>query len=596
VNASSFDHVLRKVVIVPVIALLAGAVAFVWQITQASNTVALIELCDRRIALTMQIGQLIVDQEAGLRGYEITHDPRFLAHFYEAQKALPSAFDRRRELIGSPQRYLQLDDLRNTYETWQQSFADPLIATIQAGGETNDVQLNFSGKVMMDNIRAQVTGLNTKTEYLRDQSVLRWRRQIRTMIVALVLAAIALGLTIGLYVRRLIHQVSAAFRQSHNVLRIRAEQTFRSEEKLRTTLKSIGDGVITCDAEGRVQSINDTGQELTGWTEDQARDQPLETIFPIFDEQTYEPLENPVARVTQSNQLVQLRNHTILRRRDHSEIFIEDSGAPIRDKHGRLIGVVLVFRDITLAKKSQEALVANEKLAVAGRLAATIAHEIHNPLDSVSNLLYLMDGVSTPDEREQFLQLAKQEIARVTQISRAMLSLYRESRAPVLIDLKEMLDSILLLMESRFQSLGIAVHEQIEENLCIHGFPAELRQVFTNLLTNAAEATGAHGTIILSATPVPAGAGENGLRREAGFEVTIADDGPGIPEDILPQLFQPFLTTKGERGTGLGLWISRGIVTKHGGTLTLTSSTAPETHGTAVHVFLAANPTIHANA
>ncbi len=593
-DASSFDHILRKVVIVPIVAILVGAGILAWQIQSASATVTLIQTQDERINQTLGIEQLIVDQETGLRGYEVTHDLRLLQPYLNAQAKFPETFRKRRELAATnPARQKALDALRSAHDTWEQSFASPLISTIQAGGDTNDVALNYQGKLLMDEIRKRIADLNVTTVHAREVAVEHWHKQVRNTIFFLIACSILLGLTIGLYVRRLIKQVSGAFRQSHNVLRIRAEQTFRSEEKLRTTLKSIGDGVITCDAEGRVQSINDTAQELTGWSETEARSQPLDEVFAIFDETTRQPLENPVTRVTRSNQTVRLQNHTILKRRDGTEIFIEDSGAPIRDKHARLVGVVLVFRDVTLAKRSQQALLANEKLAVAGRLAASIAHEIHNPLDSVSNLLFLMDGVATDEERTHFLLLAKQEIARVTQISRAMLSLYRESKAPVKIDLREMLDSILLLMEVRFQTLGVHVAHDVPGGLCVHGFPAELRQVFTNLLTNAAEASGPGGTVKLAALPQPARNDEDGIHHDEGVIVTVEDNGPGIPENILAQLFQPFFTTKGERGTGLGLWISRGIITKHGGTIDLESSTAEQHHGTTISVFLATNPTIN---
>ncbi len=591
-NASSFDHILRRVVIVPVAALLLGAGALLWQINQANRTVAAIELCDNRIALTLNIEQLVIDQETGLRGYEITHDARLLQQYNEAQKALPAAFDRRLAMVGNTQRRDEVNSLREAWETWQQTFASPLIATIQAGGETNDVTLNFDGKRRMDDIRSRVARLNAFTQAVRDQAVRTWHRQVRTTILSLLFAAIAIGLIIGFYVRSLIQRISAAFRQSHDVLRIRAEQTFRSEERLRTTLRSIADGVITCDIDGRVQSLNDTAHELTGWDEREAHGQPVETVFPIIDEFTREPLENPAVRIARSNHPARLQNQTILTRRDGTEIYIEDSGSPIRDKHGSLVGVVLVFRDVTVAKKSQEALIANEKLAVAGRLAASIAHEIHNPLDSVSNLLFLMDGVANDEERDHFLSLAKQEIARVTQISRAMLSLYRESRSPVQIEISEMMDSILLLMESRFATAGVTVVQTIPPKLCIHGFPAELRQVFTNLLTNASEAASHLGKIVISAEAIPAGIDEEGIRRDAGVLVTIDDNGPGIPDDVLTHLFQPFYTTKGERGTGLGLWISRGIITKHGGTIDLTSSTDPATHGTTATIFLPDTPTI----
>lgn len=584
-NASSFDQILRKVVIVPVLALTAGAGVLVWQIRAANQTVAQIERCDERIARTMYIEQLVIDQETGLRGYELTHDPRILQQYIDSKTALPAALEARRRL-AHPERKVLIDALAASYETWEEAFATPLIATIQAGGETNDSTLNYHGKLLMDDIRAKIIALNRFTEAARAESVQRWHHQVNDTIGALMLAAVGLGLIIGLYVRNLVAEVSIAFRQSHNALRIRAEQTFRSEEKLRTTLRSIGDGVITCNAAGVVQSMNDMAQVLTGWSESDARDHSLEEVFRIVDAETRVPLESPLVRVARLTQVVNLAKNAILIRPDGSEIYVSDSGAPIRDKDSQFVGLVLVFRDITMAHKSQRALIANEKLAVAGRLAASIAHEIHNPLDSVSNLLFLMDGVATEDERTQFLELARQEIARVTQISRAMLSLYRESKIPVPIDVQEMLGSILLLMESQFNKVGVQVSADVPDGLAVRGFPAELRQVFTNLLTNAAEASGPNGRIQVTAMLCAPGIGKF---NEDTVVVQIEDDGPGIPQDVLSNLFQPFYTTKGERGTGLGLWISKGIITKHGGQIDLLSSTGQHGHGTRVSVALAAD-------
>jgi signal transduction histidine kinase len=289
-----------------------------------------------------------------------------------------------------------------------------------------------------------------------------------------------------------------------------------------------------------------------------------------------------------------MANHTVLIRKDGTELNIADSGAPIRDQRGETIGIVLVFRDITMERKTQDALIANEKLAVAGRLAATIAHEIHNPLDSVSNLLYLMRNGASKEESIQFMDMAEQELARVTQISRAMLGLYRESKAPVAVDLKEMLQEILLLMERRLSDLGVAVSTDMPKPVSVAAFPAELRQVFTNLITNAAEAADPGGEVKIRITPQTAGVDAAGQKLQAGATVTITDNGAGVPEDVRPHLFQPFFTTKGERGTGLGLWVSRGIINKHGGTISLNSDTSQDAHGTVVSVFLATNPTINA--
>ena len=201
---------------------------------------------------------------------------------------------------------------------------------------------------------------------------------------------------------------------------------------------------------------------------------------------------------------------------------------------------------------------------------------------------------ATEDESKQFMDMAEHELARVTQISRAMLGLYRESKAPVLVDLREMMQEILLLMEHRFSELRVMVHTDLPSVVTVDAFPAELRQVFTNLITNAAEAASPSGDVRISISSLPAGVGANGQRMQAGALVAIADNGPGIPDDVRPHLFQPFFTTKGERGTGLGLWVSRGIINKHGGTIDLASDTGDSSHGTVVSVFLASKPTISA--
>ncbi len=591
-NSKSFDQMLRQVILVPLLGILIGAGALYWQIHETNLTVGNIELSDERIAETLTIEKLIADEESGLRGYQTTGDARFLEPFHSAEKQLPIEFEKRRAMASAGHRQAEVNDLEQLHSAWEDGFAVPVIASISAGATALDVDLNMIGKRRMDEIRQKLIDLKTLPAMQRNAYISHWRSQIRSMTIALILVAIVLGLVIGLYTRRLLQDVSATYRSSHNILRARAEQIFRSEQKLRTTLQSIGDAVITCDADGCIETMNEVACELTGWSSAEAHNMPLEGVFKVIDEATREPVENPVVKVKLLNSVVSLTNHPILIRKDGTELFIDDSGAPIRDKAGELIGVVLVFRDITLAKKSRDALLANEKLAVAGRLAATIAHEIHNPLDSVSNLLFLMDGNCTPEESAQFLEMARSEISRVTQISRAMLSLHREAQAPVAIDLKEMLESILLLMERHFMSLGVTVETILPQHQIINGFPAELRQVFSNLLINAAEASATEGVVRLAVIARAAGSDAEGVLQPEGAVVTVEDHGPGIPESILSQLFRPFVTTKGEQGTGLGLWVSRGIVQKHGGKIGLTSSTNEEDHGTMVSVFLATNPTM----
>lgn len=594
-NLRQFNSVLRQVFLLPVVALLVTAGALYLQFRAANATVNLIQDSDARISQATLVAKLIVDEESGLRGYETTGDPRFLQPFLDAESHVQEEIQNLDKMAGADVDQKQdITDLREEHKTWRDGFAHPVIATVRGGGNTDDVNLNLHGKALMDEVRHDLNDIIHKAETNRAQRIALWHRQVHTMLLVLLGLALGMGVLIGLFTRNRLHTVSAAYRSSLEILGRRAEELFQSEQQLRTTLDSIGDGVITCDAEGRVQMMNPVARELTGWSQTEAVGKPLEKVFRIVNETSREPIETPVAKVKRLDRIVGKANHTVLIRKDGTELNIADSGAPIRDQKEETIGIVLVFRDITMERKTQDALIANEKLAVAGRLAATIAHEIHNPLDSVSNLLYLMRNGSSEEESVQFMDMAEQELARVTQISRAMLGLYRESKSPVVVDLKDMMQDILLLLERRLTDLGVTITTAMPDHLCVAAFPAELRQVFTNLITNAAEAAGPGGEVKVSINPQTAALDAAGQKMQPGATVTIADNGPGIPEDVRPHLFQPFFTTKGEQGTGLGLWVSRGIINKHGGTITLKSDTSEAAHGTVVSVFLATNPTINA--
>lgn len=593
-NLSQFKSILRQAFLLPVVALLVVAAALYWQIRGANATVNLIQESDARISQATLVAKLMADEDSGLHGYENTADTRFLQPFVEAGANLPRELTKLENVAGGDIEQKQyVADLENEHQTWRDAFALQVIARVKAGGETNDIDLNLTGKAEMDEIRRDLNAIIRNAEAHRTVRIARWHDQVRSMLVGLLILALGMGVLIGMFTRSRLHAVSAAYRTSLEVLEHRAEELFQSEQHLRTTMNSIGDGVISCDADGRIQIMNPVAQTLTGWNQAEAHGKPLEEVFQIISETTRDPMENPVAKVKRLNSVVGVANHTVLLRKDGTELDIADSAAPILDQTGNTIGIVLVLRDVTMERKTQEALIANEKLAVAGRLAATIAHEIHNPLDSVSNLLYLMRNGASEEESKLFMGMAEQELARVTQISRAMLGLYRESKAPVAVDLREMLQEILLLMERRFTDLGVTVSTDFSSAIPVAAFPAELRQVFTNLITNAAEAAGSGGKVHVSVEPQAQGVDPTGQKVQAGATVLIADNGPGIPDEILPQLFQPFFTTKGEQGTGLGLWVSRGIVNKHGGTIKLTSDTSDSHHGTVVRVFLATNPTIN---
>ena len=168
--------------------------------------------------------------------------------------------------------------------------------------------------------------------------------------------------------------------------------------------------------------------------------------------------------------------------------------------------------------------------------------------------------------------------------------MYRESKAPIELDLKELLDSILLLLQRQVTQAGVALRKNLDDHATISGYPAELRQVFTNLLTNAMDASTPGSLIEVSLRSTPPVDGQQSHSSRPGVTVSVLDHGPGIPADTIQNLFQPFFTTKGEKGTGLGLWVSQGIVQRHGGDIQLESRTGEADHGTTVSVFLPETP------
>jgi len=364
--------------------------------------------------------------------------------------------------------------------------------------------------------------------------------------------------------------------------RKRAQEALRaSEERWSTTLRSVGDAVISTCAQGKIIFMNEVAENLTGWPLAEAQGRDLDEVFNIVNEMTRIKPENPVAKVIRMGQVVGLANHTALISRSGTELPIEDSGAPIRDKEGQVTGVVLVFHDISEKRRAEKALRDSERLAMTGRMASTLAHEIHNPLDTVGGLLFLIN--QTPDAPEPVRQqasLAGEELARVTQMTRHMLSFQREAKNPVPIKIGEVLDNVIALFERKIESAGIQVEKRVDFEGEFIGLPGEMRQVFANLIGNAIKAIGKNGKIRLHAY-----AGHDWHRGRLGLRVTVADNGPGIPDEVHDKIFDPFFTTKGEGGTGLGLWITSGIVKNSDGMLRLRTSTRVGRSGTCFSIF-----------
>jgi signal transduction histidine kinase len=231
-----------------------------------------------------------------------------------------------------------------------------------------------------------------------------------------------------------------------------------------------------------------------------------------------------------------------------------------------------------------EVLRENQKLITLGRLAASIAHEINNPLESITNLLYLIEQ-GKPEDAGEYLKLAQRELSRVAQISKQTLTFSRETSGPVRVQLPELIEEVLGLHARKIGDKNLRVVRQYETHDAVTVFPGEMRQVFSNLISNAIEATAPRGRIVIRIRGGRRWSGRDGR----GLRLSIGDNGSGIPESVRVHLGKPFFTTKGQSGTGLGLWVTQSIVNRYGGGLQLRSATSSARHGTVFSLFLPLN-------
>lgn len=246
--------------------------------------------------------------------------------------------------------------------------------------------------------------------------------------------------------------------------------------------------------------------------------------------------------------------------------------------------LLLSIDDITDRKLAEAALIKSEKLAAAGRLAATLAHEINNPLQAVTNLLSLLGQSPHLDTQDhEYVKMAADELGRVTRLTQQSLGFYRESIIPAQVNLEEVIESTLDLYAKKIATKKITIKKQYQsEGAAIHSYPGEIRQVFSTLLINAMEAVPVGGSLALRVSKC---IDRSRNRVVNGLRVTLADSGCGIPTHNAARIFDPFFTTKGENGTGLGLWVAQGIVHRLGGSIRMRSRVHPENSGTCFSIF-----------
>lgn len=579
-DKARFQKILRRVVAIPLVLATILALALIFAVQSLVNHEQWVEHADEVLQIAEGLYRANVDQETALRAYLLTKDETFLGPYFDGGDRVRKMRARLEHLIADdPGQQVRNDRVLQAYENWS-LFAEETISRAKTGADVSNVKLQLRGKDLMDEVRRTRADFISHEEQLRDERLARSRHILEVVDAGVIAVCVLIGALFGILGRKQLLSLSQAFSAALNTAESRALEAREQREWLHTTLKSIGDAVIVSDAAGAVTFMNPVAEKLTGWKSDDASGKLLPEIFHIVNERTRETVENPVDKVRRLNRIVGLANHTILISRSGKEFSIDDSGAPIVDAGGALTGIVLVFRDVTQQRRLEAALQSNERLAVAGRLSASIAHEIHNPLDTVGNLLFLI-GAKTADQPEiqKLVGTAQREALRVTQISKNMLALHRDGQAASPVKLSELLDGVVALIEETVAKGKREFRVEHGFNGEIEAFPAGLRQVFTNIIKNAVEATADGGTIrIFSVATEEAG--------RHGVLVHVSDNGYGIAEPMQARLFSPFASTKPESGTGLGLWVSRSILEKHGGTIRISSTTDAKEPGTTVSIFL----------
>jgi PAS domain S-box-containing protein len=355
-------------------------------------------------------------------------------------------------------------------------------------------------------------------------------------------------------------------------------------ERLLVTLRSIGDGVIATDTQGKVVVMNKVAEQLTGWQQAEAQGRPLAEVFSIVQENTKEPFENPVDKVLISKNIVELANHTLLISRDGQEYVIGDSGAPIFDKQGEIIGVVLVFRDMTEKQRLIEAAQRTQKLESLSVLAGGIAHDFNNLLGGIFGCLDLAKTSSRDSKVSEYLDSALGAMDRARALTHQLLT-FAKGGAPV----RKVLPLAPFLKETaNFALSGSNVTYNLEiapELWAVEFDKNQLGQVVDNLLINAQQAMPSGGRVHITAENVQLHKREHAALPPGDYvRITFADRGAGIPREILPRIFDPFFTTK-QKGSGLGLATCYSIMSQHHGSIDVKSEPG---EGSAFYLYLPA--------
>jgi PAS domain S-box-containing protein len=540
------------VVVSSVVLLLAGLVARRSVETLAVTSEQVVQSKELELSLERALSTLR-DAETGQRGFLLTGSEQYLGPYLEALRELDGRLTTVEVRLKARNESLEtmhelqdlvarkLEEIARTITLFRSGANEQALAVVRTD----------EGRVYMDAIRNWI-GDHVEAEQRNVEALLDRQQEARTATIRSSIAVSTLAIVLMLLLAYVVKRDSAKLRFS--------------EERLSTTLRSIGDAVIATDEQGLVTMINPIGEELTGWRSGQALGKPLDEIFRIVNEDTRMAVESPVAKVLREGGIVGLANHTVLIRRTGNETAIEDSAAPIKDRTGATIGVVLVFRDATSERAAQNALRLADRRK--DEFLATLAHELRNPLAPIRQAAGLAAHAgATPEQikwshaviERQTVHMARllDDLLDVSRITRGKLEV-RRSRTTLEAVIEAAVETARPAIDAGKHTLTVDLPSEPIE---LEVDSLRIAQVLGNLFTNAAKYTASQGQIKLT------------VQRDGdSVLIRVIDNGIGLAADDLPKIFEMFAQVKPtldrkESGLGIGLALSRALVQMHGGTL-----------------------------
>ena len=508
------------------------------------------------------------DAETGTRGYAITEDRTYLQPYFGAIDAIQRHERQLKELTrDTPSQRPHMADVVDRIRD-HLTEQGRIVALVGEHGlpAARAALLMSTGRERMEALRAAIDAMGAEESLVLEQ---RAQRSVRSMEAARASTTFAALLAIGMLVA-LIYEMRRNLVARDEATQLMAEQ----RELFRTTLASLGDAVVACDAERRVTFINAAAERLTHWPADKAVGIPVADVVRIVDDDRHQPIECSVERVLREGVEVPVAHRgRLIARGAGSERAVEDSAAPLRDAAGRIVGAVLVFRDITERKRSEDALIDADRRK--DEFLAVLAHELRNPLAPLRNALQIVrlagDNRSVVDQAWSMMDRQVKQMVRliddlldVSRITRNRIELRREP-----VDLREVVDAAVEMSSPTVAKYGHRVEVALPA-ACppVDGDRARLVQVVDNLITNAAKYTPHGGRIALFVEPAE---GEVTLR--------VKDNGTGIPRDMLEKVFEMFTQVdrtleRSRGGLGIGLTLVRRLVELHGGSVVAKSEGA----------------------